>query len=284
MKEHLYFYLTAMLLSFAAENTKAGLINVAGVKPAAATTFAFDRNNTFGWRFTPTKDIEVSELGYFDSSSFAGGSGAGLSQSHEVGIFRVSDLALLASVDVPAGTNAPLDGNFRFQPLAAPLWLTNGMTYVMAGFALSASPDQACAATNWTMAPEIIYANSPTPTPANSTSGTSQYLVSAHGNPPAVLTYPGIAQGQLLPVFAANFKYTSVVTPLPQLTSLLIQDNSVILGLSNLTVGATNYVEKSDDFINWQPLGSFIPASSETNQVVDTATNSHAAYRLRVAR
>ena len=176
-----------------------------------------------------------SALGCFDGSSLPGGTGAGLSQPHDVGIYRVSDSNLLASVTVPAGTNAPLEGNFRYQALAAPLWLTNGTTYVMAGFALSASPDQACAATNWTMATSILYANSPTPTPANPTSGTSQYLVSARGNPPAVLTYPGEAQGQLLPVFAANFRFNSLVTLPPQLTSLVIQSNAVILGATNLT-------------------------------------------------
>jgi hypothetical protein len=270
--------------NFAVETSSAGQAVVAGVNPAAATTFAFDRNNTFGWRFTPAKDIDVSALGYFDGSSLPGGTGAGLSQPHDVGIYRVSDSNLLASVTVPAGTSAPLEGNFRYQALAAPLWLTNGTTYVMAGFALSASPDQACAATNWTMAPGILYANSPTPTPANPTSGTSQYLVSARGNPPAVLTYPGVAQGQLLPVFAANFRFTLLVTPAPQLTSLVIRSNAVILGITNLTAGAMNFLEKSADLQTWQPLGSFMPCTAATNLVADTATNPGAMYRLRVVR
>jgi hypothetical protein len=131
------------------------------------------------------------------------------------------------------------------------------------------------------MAPGIIYANNPTPTPANLTSGTSQYLVSAHGNPPAVLTYPGLAQGQLLPVFAANFKFISVLTP-PEFTSLFIQNNSVILGVTNLTAGAMTYVERSDDLRAWTLLGSFMPSGTATNLAVDTATNSGAIYRLRV--
>jgi hypothetical protein len=65
--------LAMVVLTVAAENTSAASAIVAGVRPAAAATFAFDRNNTFGWRFTPAKDIEVSELGYFDGSSLPGG-------------------------------------------------------------------------------------------------------------------------------------------------------------------------------------------------------------------
>jgi hypothetical protein len=271
----------AALLASVAETTGAGAAVVAGVNPSAAGSFAFDRNNTFGWRFTPTRDVLVSEVGYFDSSSLPGGTGAGLSQAHEAGIFRVSDQALLASATVPAGTSGVLEGGFRYQPLDAPLWLTNGVTYVMAGFALSASPDQACAATNWTMATGIIYANTPTPTPDNLTFATSQYLVSAHGNPPAVLTYPGLAQSQILPVFAANFKFVVPATP-PHLTEIVIQTNSIILGITNLTVGARTYVERSVDLKAWEPLGSFIPSTPVTNLSVDTATNSTATYRLRV--
>jgi hypothetical protein len=48
--------------------------------------------------------------------------------------------------------------------------------YVVAAYVSSASPDQLGSATNWPMAPEIIYANSPRPTVANPTFGTSQYL------------------------------------------------------------------------------------------------------------
>ena len=134
------------------------------------------------------------------------------------------------------------------------------------------------------MAPEITYANVPLPTVANPTFGTSQYLVSARGSTPSGLTYPGVAQSQILPCFAANFRFTSLVTAAPQLTSLVIQSNAVILGVTNLTAGAMNYVEKSGDLRTWQPLGSFMPCSATTNWVADMATNSGAVYRLRVVR
>jgi hypothetical protein len=244
----------------------------------------FDRNNAFGWRFTPTRDIDVSELGFFDTTSLPGGTGTGLSQPHDVGIYRVSDSNLLASVTVPAGTNGLLEGNFRYEPLASPLWLTGGVTYVVAAFVLSASPDTIGAATNWPTAPEITYANLPLPTVANPTFGTSQYLASDRGSTPSGLTYPGVAQSQILPSFASNFRFTSLVTPPPQLTSLVIKSNAVILSAINLTAGAMSYVEKSGDVRTWQPLGSFMPCTATTNWVADMATNSGAVYRLRVIR
>jgi len=93
-----------------------------------------------------------------------------------------------------------------------------------------------------------------------------------------------VAQSQILPSFAANFRFTSLVTPPPQLTSLVIQSNAVILGVTKLTAGAMNYVEKSGDLRTWQPLGSFMPCTATTNWIADMATNSGAVYRLRVVR
>lgn len=270
--------------NFAVETATAGPGLAAGATPDFASSVIFDRNNAFGWRFTPTGDIDVSELGFFDETSLPGGTGAGLSQSHDVGIFRVSDSNLLASVTVPAGPVADLDSHFRYMPLASPLWLTGGVTYVVAAYVLSASPDQLGSATNWPMAPEIIYANSPLPTVANPTFGTSQYLVSAHGSTPSGLTYPGVAQSQILPTFAANFKFTSLVTPQPLMTSIAVQGNSVTLAMTNLTPGAMNHLEKNVNFAGWQPLSSFMPCTAATNLFADTASNSSAIYRLRVVR
>ena len=62
---------------------------VSGTSLSIVGTVTFDRNNTFGWRFTPTTDIDVTALGFFDATSLPAGSGTGLSQSHEVRIYRV---------------------------------------------------------------------------------------------------------------------------------------------------------------------------------------------------
>jgi hypothetical protein len=251
-----------------------------GVSMTVLGTDSFDRNNTFGWRFTPAIDIDVTALGYFDTTSLPAGTGTGLSQSHEVGIYRVSDQGLMASNAIPAGTAGTLNANFRYVTLTAPVRLTGGTTYLMAGLALSASPDPAAVASNWTMAPGIIYANSPTPTVNNpNILATEQYLVSARGNPPAVLTYPALAQTGSLPVFAANFQFTPVV---PFLTRIECITNTVVISMTNLTVGVTNTVEKSADLGSWQPLQSFVPSAPATNLTVDTIGNPVGFYRIRV--
>ena len=252
---------------------------VSGTSLTNLGTVTFDRNNTFGWRFTPTIDIEVTALGFFDSTSLPAGTGTGLVQPHDVGIYRVSDQLLVASNTIPAGTEALLAANFRYVTLPTPVRLSGGTSYLMAGFALSASPDPAAAAGNWTMAPGILYANSPLPTPINPTSGTSQYLVSARGNPPPVLTYPGVPQTAILPVFAANFQFAPVM---PALTRIELTTNGAIISATNLTVGVTNFVEKSTVFGTWQPVQSFVPSTDATNLLVVGVGDAAAFYRIRM--
>ena len=252
--------------------------SIPGVSLTVLGTDSFDRNNTFGWRFTPATDIDVTALGYFDTTSLPAGTGLGLTQSHDVGIYRVSDQVLVASNTIPAGIVGDLNANFRYVTLSTPVRLAGGTTYLMAGFALSTTPDQAAFANSWTMAPGIVYANSPLPTVINPTSGTSQYFVSAHGNPPAVLTYPGLADTGILPVFAANFQFTPVV---PFLTRIEVITNSVVISVTNLTAGVTNSVEKSVNLSSWQSLQSFVPSAAATNLTVDTITAPTAFYRIR---
>jgi hypothetical protein len=252
---------------------------VPGASLTIQGTDSFDRNNTFGWRFTPITDIEITALGFFDATSLPTGTGVGLSQPHDVGIYRVSDQVLLISNTIPAGILADLNANFRYVTLSTPVRLAGGTTYLMAGFALSTSPDPAAFANSWTMAPGILYANSPLPTAINPTSGTSMYLVSAHGNPPPVLTYPGLTQTASLPVFAANFQFTPV---LPFLTRIEVITNTVVISVTNLTMGVTNYVEKSTGLGFWQPLQIFVPGTATTNLTVEAIGDPVAFYRIRV--
>jgi hypothetical protein len=119
------------------------------------------------------------------------------------------------------------------------------------------------------------------PTVINPASGTSQYLASAHGNPPAILTYPGIAQTAILPAFAANFQFAPV---LPLLTGVEIRTNTVVIGVTNLTVGVTNFAEKSSDLKSWQPFQSLVPGDTATNLIVDTHAAPAAFYRIKAVR
>jgi hypothetical protein len=62
----------------------------------------------YGWNFNVVSPINVLDLGVFDDGS------DGLAIAHDVGIFRVSDTALLGSATVPAGVAAGLDGGYRY--------------------------------------------------------------------------------------------------------------------------------------------------------------------------
>jgi len=69
---------------------------------------------TRGWQFglLPTDDILITQLGVFDSG------GDGLANPHEIGLWRDDPGhltgTLLASATVPAGTDAPLIGGYRW--------------------------------------------------------------------------------------------------------------------------------------------------------------------------
>jgi hypothetical protein len=64
---------------------------------------------TFGWTFTLTGTLTVTDLGWFDFG------GNGLAASHDVGIWA-SDGTLLVSATVPSGTTGGLIGAFRYTP------------------------------------------------------------------------------------------------------------------------------------------------------------------------
>jgi len=105
-----------------------------GASPVPAITYPpQDGTNTNffagteGWYFKPTVDIEVTALGWYDDAQ------DGLTQVHRVGIFDAGDEQLL--VESKVQPDSPLDGGFRWVPLAPPLVLEAGHEYVMAGFA-----------------------------------------------------------------------------------------------------------------------------------------------------
>src|ERR1700722_19914751 len=84
-------------------------------------------------------NIQVFSLGVYDFG------GDGLVTAHAVTIFSDINGAYSpvagASVTVPAGTNAPLTGGYRFQPLLAPVVLVPGnyaiVAYQMNGYTAS---------------------------------------------------------------------------------------------------------------------------------------------------
>jgi uncharacterized protein (DUF983 family) len=68
------------------------------------------------------------------------------------------------------------------------------------------------------------------------------------------------------------------------LTHIEFITNAVVISVSNLTVGATNFVEKSTGLSSWQTLQSFVPGATATSLTVDNLTDPAAFYRIRVIR
>ncbi len=71
-------------------------------------------------------NIAVTHLGFYDQDE------DGLAASHHVGLFTGDGSTLLASVEVPAGTDALLTNGYRWVALDLPLLLIHGSNYLLA--------------------------------------------------------------------------------------------------------------------------------------------------------
>jgi len=89
-------------------------------------------SDIIAYEFTPTHDISVKSLGFYDivTDLAVPGAADGLSVSHQVGIFRVSDEALITSGTVQAGTVDPKIDSFRYTSVD-PVTLSAGVEYVI---------------------------------------------------------------------------------------------------------------------------------------------------------
>jgi hypothetical protein len=140
-----------------------------------------------GFRFTANADLLVDSLGVYDHNQ------DGLLVSKEVGIFRVSDTALLTSTFISSADT--LDGIFRYKSIA-PLTLLSGQDYVVAAQYNIADGDFYLAEASSYMAAGAITFNPATGAVYNS-------LV------PPPFRYPDEVSPNRNGHFTANFKFTS---------------------------------------------------------------------------
>ena len=104
-----------------------------GAKPIPAATFPAQEGTTAvgeaatGWVFTPTVDIQVTHLGYFDDS------GDGLRHDHPAGIFDMATKKLLVKSIVRR--QSPLEASYRFVKIA-PVTLKAGREYAVVAYAM----------------------------------------------------------------------------------------------------------------------------------------------------
>lgn len=78
------------------------------------------------WRFLSgcDYDLEITALGFYDHE------GDGLLGAHTVSVAPANGGPAVASATVPAGTNAAMEGHFRYVPIA-PVKLARGTDYVI---------------------------------------------------------------------------------------------------------------------------------------------------------
>lgn len=109
---------------------------------------------TWGWQFTVgSSDILVTHLGSWDRDA------NGLSASHDIGIWAVSNQALLGSTRLNSGSVHPLESGFRWKELGTPILLQANTSYRIGDGPVSRNPEQmlVVSASAVTMDPQITY-------------------------------------------------------------------------------------------------------------------------------
>jgi hypothetical protein len=153
------------------------------------TTTALNNNWSLGWEFTVNSTINVTELGVFDKD------GDGLTSSHPVGIFRVSDGALLTSTTIT--TTDTLDGGFRYKPVSSTS-LTTGESYRIAAVYTLPGLDEYPNLSNTFTADGAIN------------------FVTDRFTQTSVLTNPTTSAGHSNAYLSSNFKFESASTAAPE--------------------------------------------------------------------
>ncbi|MCP9442298.1 MAG: hypothetical protein NNA20_06865 [Nitrospira sp.] len=110
-----------------------GLAGSPETSPAAVlelthTDFEFDGSPwTLGWKFVVHEPAYATALGVYDSGQ------DGLADSAVIGLWLATGGDPLIEATVPAGTDAPLDGLFRFVPISATPLLP-GTEYIIGSY------------------------------------------------------------------------------------------------------------------------------------------------------
>jgi hypothetical protein len=108
-----------------------------------------NQNQSVGWQFNVVTSITVTGLGWYDDGA------NGLATAHTVGIWA-PDGTLLASILIPAGTGASLDGQFRTIAIA-PIVLGVGNGYIVGGENFSSNTERLASNVTQIVDPRIAY-------------------------------------------------------------------------------------------------------------------------------
>ncbi len=123
MRSHRFIGFPALILLFVctvwSSTAQAAAIDLTEI------IFEYDGSTwTLGWKFSVTAPTSIEALGVYDSGQ------DGLAGPAQVGLWLASGGSPLIQVTVPAGTQAALDGHFRFTPVTSTA-LTPGIEYIV---------------------------------------------------------------------------------------------------------------------------------------------------------
>jgi len=150
MKKQLKLALAALAISLgSASHAGPALTSVTGGTPASSGS-----DQLYGWRFTLNSDVTVTALGAYDNNH------DGMATRHQIGIFRVSDQALMASTTLGAGLSGFLDGDFRYDALGAGVALAAGDYEILMTMPQGNADSQIIFASSFTTAAEVTWTNS----------------------------------------------------------------------------------------------------------------------------
>jgi hypothetical protein len=200
--------LSVFLLTFSVAGV-AGATSTAFTDPGTWTITTNIGEGTSGIKFTPTQDINVTALGYFDYD------GDGLTNVHELGIYDFSSKALIAGSATSVGpVTTTLVSGFRYAFLDNPITLLAGNFYVVAGY--DKPGDGQAYPSDWAgviTAPEIASA---------------QYLYTITTGS---LSFPGsndYGDYGYQPWFGPNFQFEVAAAPVPEPATMLLLGSGLV--------------------------------------------------------
>jgi hypothetical protein len=196
--------IAGVIIALAATNGAADSIALSSFTGGTLATSGSDQ--LYGWQFSLSSSVDVTALGVFDSGS------DGLSISHDVGIFRLSDQALLTSATVPAGTSGFLDSGFRFVSLGSDVSLAAGDYVIAMTMPVQNADTQAIQVSSLTTTSPVTY-------------------VDSRFDGGLTLAFPTI-KGAFAPgMFGPNFEFTGAAVPEPSTLVMALAPIATALGL-----------------------------------------------------
>ncbi len=205
---------------------------------AADATGSATGSYSLGFSFTAHAPVFVTSLGYFSDPSFnpnvpfntvalspAPGGSYSYTSSHQVGLFQIlpgvgglPETGLLLAETTVTQSSTP-SGDFLYHSLLAPVALTPGTSYVLAGvtgpqdpYVFDIQDDGQPGSVGLVVNPVITY-------------GQSRYAISSS------LTFPGSTDAFSEPgFFGPNFQFSRLSAPVPEASTLVSTGLLLILG------------------------------------------------------